>query len=217
MYQSYRDLLGTALWSALCELAPARHRGPRSVLLRQGDPATHVIVLTAGTTLITRRGLRGEPTLLAVRGAGELLGDLALLDGGTRSSTVTALQPCWLHIVPALEFTRFVEEHRLTATLLRHTIGRLREAEQIRVELATADVSTRIAAAVVRLAALSAFPPGDSVRIPLTQSELARLVGASRNTVVATLAHWRAQGWVATGSGLTVTDLAALRTLTTIM
>ena len=200
----------------MCQLAPANLRAPRDVLLRQGDPATHVLVLAAGTVLITRQGLRGQPTLLAVRGEGELLGDLALLEGGTRSATVIAMEPCRLHIVPALEFTRFVAEHQLVATLLRHTISRLREAEQIRVELATADVSIRLAATLVRLAALASAEPGDGFDIRLTQSELAQLIGASRNAVVIRLARWRAQGWVTTssGGGLTVTNLAALERLT---
>lgn len=200
----------------MCQLAPANLRAPHDVLLRQGDPATHVLALAAGTVLITRQGLRGQPTLLAVRGEGELLGDLALLEGGTRSATVIAMEPCRLHIVPALEFTRFVAEHQLVATLLRHTISRLREAEQIRVELATADVSIRLAATLVRLAALASAEPGDGFDIRLTQSELAQLIGASRNAVVVRLARWRAQGWVTTssGGGLTVTNLAALERLT---
>ena len=200
----------------LCQLAPANLRAPHDVLLRQGDPATHVLALAAGAVLITRRGLRGQPTLLAVRGAGELLGHLALLERGTRSATVIAMESCRLHIVPALEFTRFVAGHQLVATLLRHTIGRLREADQIRVELVTADVSIRLAAALVRLAAVSSAAPGDGVDIRLTQSELAQLIGASRNAVGATLARWRAQGWVTTSSsgGLTVTNLAALDRMT---
>jgi CRP-like cAMP-binding protein len=217
VYSSHRDLLGTVLWSRLCQLAPANYRGPRNVLLRQGDPATHVVALAAGAVLITRRGLQGQPTLLAVRGVGELLGDLALLDGGTRTASVTAMEPCRLHIVPATEFTRFVAEHQLMAALLRHTIGRLRETEQIRVELATADVSARLAAALARLIMASAAARDGSVSIRLTQSELARLIGASRNAVGSTLAEWRAQGWVTTfsGGGLTVRNVAALDRLTT--
>jgi CRP/FNR family cyclic AMP-dependent transcriptional regulator len=127
------------------------------------------------------------------------------------------MEPCRLHIVPAPEFTRFVAEHRLVATLLRHTIGRLRESEQIRVELATSTVSIRLAAALVRLTARSSPEPGGGVDIRLTQSELAQLIGASRNAVGITLARWRAQGWVTTsaGGGLTVANVAAIERLTT--
>jgi CRP-like cAMP-binding protein len=125
------------------------------------------------------------------------------------------MEPCRVHIVPALEFTQFVAEHGLTESLLRHTIGRLREIEQIRVELATADVSMRLAAALVRLA--SATEPNGEANIRLTQAELARLIGASRNAVGTTLAQWRAHGWVTTsaGGGLTVANVPALDRLTT--
>jgi CRP/FNR family transcriptional regulator, cyclic AMP receptor protein len=188
----------------LCELAPQRRWPSRTVLLRQGDPGTHVLVVTTGSAIVTRDGPDGDQVLLAVRGAGELYGELSVLGGGTRSCTVVAAEPCRVHVVLAKDFHRFVTTHDLLEPLLKHTIDRFREADEIRFELATAPVAGRLAAALLRLAA-------HGPRIPLTQQELAQLIGASRNAVGHTLALWRTQGWLTTSGGLVLTDLAALR------
>ncbi|WP_209513442.1 Crp/Fnr family transcriptional regulator [Streptomyces syringium] len=213
MYQSHRALLGDRLWTALLHLAPERPREARSLLLRQGDPATHVLVLCSGSVAVTRRDGRGQRTLLAVRGAGELLGELSLLDGGVRSATVIAAGPCRVHTVPAPDFEAFVSEHRLMHALTRHAVGRIRESEEIRQELATAPAPARLAAALLRLAEASGQPAVLPVHIGLTQEELAQLIGTSRNSVVHSLSPWRAEGWIraAPGGGLVLEHLDGLR------
>jgi len=170
------------------------------------------LVLASGSVAITARNPQGERILLAVRGSGELLGELAVLDKGDRSATVIATEPCAVHTVPALEFDRFVARHNLMVTLLHHAISRIRESEQIRLELATATVPIRLASALVRLAAPTGRFPTEPVRIQLTQEELAQLIGASRNAVVNALGPWRGQAWVSAtpGGGLIVHDVNAL-------
>jgi CRP/FNR family transcriptional regulator, cyclic AMP receptor protein len=147
--------------------------------------------------------------LLAMRGAGELCGELSVLDGGSRSCTVVAASPCRVFVVLAADFMRFVAENDLQPALLRHAVGRIRESDEIRLELATAPVAVRLASALTRLAAVSQASPR-GVPIALSQQELALLVGASRNAVGQALARWRANGWLTTRGGLVLTDLSAL-------
>lgn len=201
LYQSHRSLLGEDMWAALLRLVPERQRETRSVLLRQGDPATHVLVLCSGSAAVTRRDGHGQRTLLAVRGAGELLGELSLLDGGVRSATVIAAEPCRVHTVPAPTFETFINEYGALPALARHAVGRIRESEEIRQELATASVAARLASALLRLAIASQGPADRPVVIRLTQEELAQLIGASRNSVVQALAPWRSAGWIRTAPG----------------
>lgn len=213
MYQPHRALLGEELWAELRKLAPEQCRPARSVLLRQGDPGTHVMALHTGSVMITVRAEHGEQTLISVRAAGEVLGDLAVLDGQPRTATVIAAETCRVHVVPAPEFLRFVEKHALHSALLRQSIGRLRAAERINIELATAPVAVRLACALVRLATISAARPRSALQIILTQEELAQLIGASRNAVGSALKVWRDHGWVRTapGGGLFLENLEALR------
>lgn len=212
MYRPHAQVLGEGLWSQLKELAPLRMRPARSVLLREGDPGTHVLLLCHGSAAVTLTAGSGERTLLAVRGAGELLGELAVLDSQPRTASVFAAENCGVHVIPAAEFLGFVEQHALLAPLLRHAIARVREADAVRLELATAPVPVRLASALSRLceaATLSA----PCVTVRLTQTELSQLIGASRNAVGAALKPWREHGWMETtsGGGLRIHNISAIQ------
>ncbi|GAA2107351.1 Crp/Fnr family transcriptional regulator [Kitasatospora saccharophila] len=205
-------LFGERLWEKLCALAPPRHRKTRSVLLIQDAPGTHVLALASGSVAVTRRDETGRRTMLAVRGAGDLLGELAVLTEGSRSATVIAVEPCTIHIVPAPEFHAFIDEHRLLQVLMRHTVGQVQQSDQIRQELATASVPIRLVAALLRLAESTAHPVRGLVRIRLSQDEIAQLIGCSRNSVVEALRPLRVRGLVqAHARELVVADLAGLR------
>lgn len=212
MYQPHIKVIGEPLWELLRTFAPQRVRPARSVLLRQGDPATHVILLGSGSVLIMLAGSGGERTLLAVRGAGELLGELAVLDDKPRTATVIAAESCHVHIVPAPDFLEFVNTHDLLTPLLRHAITRVRESEVVRFELATASVPVRLASALSRLVEAASAPTlGHAIR--LTQAELSQMIGASRNAVGMALKPWREQGWVrtASGGGLLICNIHAIQ------
>lgn len=213
VYQPHLHVIGEALWARLRSLAPQRIRPARSVLLRQGDPATHVVLLESGSALIILAGDDGARTLLAVRGSGELLGELAVLDDEPRTATVVAAEACRIHIIPAAAFLSFVEEHDLLAPLLRHAITRVRESEAVRLELATASVAVRLASALSRLVDAAASASASEFSVGLTQAELSQMIGASRNAVGAALKPWREEGWVCTasGGGLLVRNIRAIQ------
>jgi CRP-like cAMP-binding protein len=212
MYQPHVSVIGDDLWSQLCQLAPVRVRPARSVLLRQGDPGTHVILLVSGSTLITLTGSYGERTLLAVRGSGELLGELAVLDSQPRTASVIAAEDCRVHVIPAPDFLAFVKRHDLQAALLRHAIARVREAETVRLEMATSAVPVRLASALGRLLQ-AASVGGAEYLVRLTQLELSQLIGASRNAVGTALKPWRERGWLVTeaAGGLIIRDITSIQ------
>ncbi|MGW4759415.1 Crp/Fnr family transcriptional regulator [Streptomyces chartreusis] len=212
MYQPHVTVIGKQLWSQLRDLAPRRVRPARSVLLRQGDPGTHVILLDSGSTLVTLTGQGGERTLLAVRGAGELLGELAVLDSQPRTASVIAAETCYVHVIPAADFLVFVDKYDMLAPLLRHAIARVREAETVRLEMATAPVALRLASALDRLLQAASTAGGEYI-VRLTQTELSQMIGASRNAVGAALRPWRERGWLATeaAGGLVVRDIVSIR------
>ncbi|MFD7256217.1 Crp/Fnr family transcriptional regulator [Streptomyces sp. NPDC059874] len=204
-------MIGESLWSQLRGLAPTRVRPARSVLLRQGDPGTHVVLLASVSTLVTLTGPNGERALLAVRGPGELLGELAVLDAQPRLATVIAAESCRVHLIPAPEFLSFAESNGLLNPLLRHAIARVRESAAVRLELATACVPVRLAGALSRLVdAASTHRPAVSVK--LTQEELSQMIGASRNAVGSAIKPWREEGWLETdpGGGLLIHDITSI-------
>lgn len=187
------------------------------------DPGWVAVLLQGRVKACSYRELGGE-TLLAVRGPGALLGEVAAIDGLPRSATVTALEPVRALAVTADEFMAFLQMHgRISILIMRMLCQRWRDADRKRVEFGMFDATGRVAQRLVELAErfgvpydsrTGAAPEGESVQITLnlSQEELAGWVGASREAVSKALRTLRRHGWIETGRRrLIVHDLQALR------
>ncbi|MER7769589.1 cyclic nucleotide-binding domain-containing protein [Kitasatospora sp. NPDC096140] len=89
--QTLCHLMGHGVWTDMLEDAFERRHPIGATLLRQGEPGTHVLALLAGVAKVCRRERNGDVRLLAFRGPGELLGEVAVLDDGARSASVHAI------------------------------------------------------------------------------------------------------------------------------
>lgn len=172
-----------AAWRAIQEMGVPRRHGPKTVLLRQGDRGTHVFLLMHGNVKVVRSDRDGGELLLAIREPVDLLGELAVLDSGRRSATVSTITPCLTYAIAAERFIRIVQEFKLYDFLIRRGIQRLREAEEIRADRATLSAGPLVARTLLRLAT--------GPEVPLTQQELASATGLSRSAVTAELAGLR--------------------------
>ncbi|MFE6748731.1 Crp/Fnr family transcriptional regulator [Kitasatospora purpeofusca] len=210
--QTLRHLMGEARWSAMLSGAHVRRHPLGSTLLRQGDPGTHVLALLDGVAKVVRRKPDGGLTLLAFRGPGEVLGEVAVLDGIVRMADVEAIGQCTVAVVSSTEFLRFVAEQQLYPVIVRYALGRLRESDVAR---GGGDVVARLAAVLVFLAELSGGAPGvgvpAEVSLALTREELAQYLRVSRNTISADLAALRPMGVECGRRRIVVGDLSALR------
>lgn len=200
-------------WGSLVSAGAPRTYEPGSTMLRQGDTATHVLLLLAGRVRVSRVAADGTVLVLAVRGPGELLGEMAVLGDDDRSATVTAIDRCGTRSIPAARFVGLVRSLGLEGELLRHAMRRIREGEELRAELAALPAGQRIVHALMRLG----VPLTDarvSVDVGLDQTELGQATGLSRSTVAAELARLREQGLIVTARRrIVVTDVRALREL----
>ncbi|WP_155884548.1 Crp/Fnr family transcriptional regulator [Actinomadura flavalba] len=181
---------------------------PGAVLLRQGDPPSHVLHLSAGRVKVTRLNSDGSTLLLAVRGPGELLGEIAVLGGTGRSATVTAVDPCRARTLPADRFRVLVREIGAEGELLARAMRRMLESEAWRAETAALPAGPRVVRALLRLAG-----PGDGrLEVPLGQAELGLAAGLARGVVAAELAVLRKAGLVVTERRrVLIADAARLR------
>lgn len=186
------------------------------VLLREGDPAETVHLLVDGCVKVISEPPKGRPAVLAVRGAGSLIGELAALDGDVRSATVVACSrsPVWTRELPTEHFNAVLSRDSVAMSVVTTAVtGKLRSSTRRRIDMAQPPVR-RLARVLVELVEEhgTALKPGVYVvAVHLTQVELASLIGMHESTVFRLFSRWRRQGVLESGAPLVVKNLPVLR------
>lgn len=202
-------------WRELTGLGLPLVFGPGDVLMRQGDVADRVLLLTAGRVKVSLVDAEGHSMLLAVRGPGQVLGDITVIDGARRSATVSAIDECEASAVPREPFLAALHAMGLHGDLVRFAMRLLRESEVLRLELATLKAGPRVLRGLLRLA-VAATPDANTVDIGLSQAEFGEAIGLSRASVADKLAELRSVGLVSTRrERIVITDLPGLRSRAT--
>lgn len=184
-------------------------------LFHKGQEAGDVVFIRDGRLKVCGATAEGREFVLAFRGPGELVGELAALDGEPRLATLVPLEPMEGIVVARGEFRRFLAEHpRAALSLMSLLARRLRDADAKRIEFAALDTLGRVASRLLELCDRFGEPEGDAIDItlPLSQEELAGWTGSSLESVGKALATMRGLGWVETRRRrFRVLDEAALR------
>jgi len=172
---------------------------PRGELLfHEGDEAHDLYVIVEGRIAITTHASDGRPSTVAVLEAGGLFGELGLFDGHPRSADARALADTRVVAVRYDDVRRVLDERpELLWIIVRILALRLRATDEALADAVFLDVPARTAKRLLELAG-----DGDEVVIPMTQEELAALIGASRERVNKALAMFTRLGWIEpTGRG----------------
>jgi CRP-like cAMP-binding protein len=184
--------------------------------MREGGRPDYVVLVLNGLAKVTAESDNGYTSVLALRGPGELVGELSCLDGTVRSATVTAIERVEGVTVAAEAFLRLLEGHAaLTLSVLRSVVARLRDSDALRAEHgarpATAMLARVLLETAIRHGVEAAEPPG-ALEVRMNQQELAGAAGISRESVVRCLRDMQTEGLVSAGRGRTlVRDLHGLR------
>lgn len=189
---------------------------PRSErILEAGSAGDDVVLVLSGRVRLVAYSGDQREVMLAIRGPGELIGDMAALGAQRRTASAIALDEVEAGFLHGDEFRTYLHEHPAAAlVLIRMLVRRLAEADRDRVALATQDSVGRVARRLLDLAADHGVPTkgGTRIELTLTQDELARWTGATRETVSRALRLMRRLGWVSTDHRtITVLDQAALQ------
>jgi CRP/FNR family cyclic AMP-dependent transcriptional regulator len=173
----------------------------RKELIAEGAQADDVFLLFDAVAEVTRQSSK-EPALLALRVGGDIVGEMVVIGGGTRSATVTVRSGDLTVAVPGRRFKEIIEEYPDAMKLLYSMIsGRLRESDQRRADFRACSVLQRVARELVRLAdqrgrtsdAGTGRP--STLTVPgITQQDLAGLVGAGVSTVQGALSNLKSRG-----------------------
>jgi CRP/FNR family cyclic AMP-dependent transcriptional regulator len=192
-----------------------RHYPRGTALFHERQPGDRVMVVLSGTVKLCSVSEDGREVLLALRGPGDLLGELGALDGRPRSASAIALEEVEALVMPAADFKSFLEGHpRAAVVILEMLATRLRDADRKRIEFAAQDSMSRVAARIVELSESFGEEGDGEIRIdlPISQEELAGWTGCSRDSVVKALQSMRGLGWIDTERRrIIVHDLNAVR------
>lgn len=185
------------------------------VVMHQGDPGDALHIVEKGRLKVFVYGESGSETLLSIVGPGECFGELALLDGEPRSANVQALEAAETVLVRRSDFLGLLRAHpETTVRLLTALTTKIRQLTDTVSDLAFLDLEGRLAK---RLLELSEHYGSDvdgaaQIEVPLTQEDLAAMVGATRASVNKLLGWYEDRHLIArNGRRITITDPDRLR------
>jgi CRP/FNR family transcriptional regulator, cyclic AMP receptor protein len=200
--------------TALAELMRRRRYRRNEVIFHQDDVGDSLHVVASGAVKIVLPSAEGDEAIIATLKPGDFFGELALLDGSPRSTTATALEQTETLALPRDEFQRLLAtDPALVTALLRALAGELRRLTGHVEELHFLDLAGRLSMRLVRLA--RGVDPAAKGRVelnwPFTQSDLAAMIGGTRQSVNKLLSVLEEDGLVQIDrETLVINDLSAL-------
>lgn len=179
---------------ALRESANVQNYAKGSDLFTEGDIASELFVVVEGRIAIATRATDGRETLVAVMEPGGLFGELGAFDSEPRSADARALVDSQVIAIPYEAVRKeFEKRPELLWLIVRLLAQRLRATDEALADSVFLDVPARTAKRLLELAG-----DREEFQLPITQEDLAGLVGASRERVNKALAMFTRLGWIET-------------------
>ncbi len=186
-------------------------------IITVAQPGDMVYILQDGTVKIYVDQLDGSEVILAFLGPGDTFGEMSMVDSAGRSANVVALEECTCLMMDRGAFHQCLKSVKgLSYNLVRLMSRRLRLANEQIQALSTLDVRGRVARQLLAFAQQygKAEEPMKGVTIPLrlTQTDVAALVGASRERVNQVIVDFKDSGFISVDPShrFTVLDIEAL-------
>jgi CRP/FNR family cyclic AMP-dependent transcriptional regulator len=169
------------------------------VIFHHGDPGGLLYIISQGKVKISHSTQDGHEALLAILGAGDFFGELALLDDSPRSATAEALETTDTLTLHREDFRHYLKNNPDFALHLLQTMANhIRRLNSQLSDIFFLDLAGRLARTLLRLADEHGKVVNGCTMIdlPLTQTDLAEMTGATRVSINKTLGRFRRSGWV---------------------
>ena len=196
-----RDLLSTIEFfkgfdaeslDAVIASAEVRSFGRGGVLFTENHEANELFVVTSGRIAIANRSVDGRESVVALMERGDLFGEMPLFDGRARSAEGRALETSDVIAIPYAPLKQIYDERpQLLWNVVEMLANRLRNTDEQLADSVFLDVTGRTAKRLLELAGTA-----DEFSLPITQEELAGMVGASRERVNKAIASFVKLGWI---------------------
>jgi CRP/FNR family cyclic AMP-dependent transcriptional regulator len=201
---------------ALAAAAQPHRWSAGETIFQRGDPGDWLLAVETGRIRVSLGTASGRELVLRQAGPGEILGELALFDAEPRSADATAAEATTGHILTRAAFRQLAARHpALNEAALAHLSAMLRETTGQLESIALYQLRARVARFFLfALTQLNGddIPDGAALHLPVTQGELAAMLGASRPKVNRVLQDFRDEGvLIDEGAGVWRCTTALLR------
>jgi CRP-like cAMP-binding protein len=202
---------------AVAEYAVSKKFPARRQIFHKGDQGTEAYAIVSGRLKVVTESSDGKEAILSIMEPGEVFGEVAMLCGGRRSATVQTLERSELLVLHRRDLLAVFDKHpAIAVSCLAALAERLVRITETMEDVMFRGLPSRLARRLLALADAYGEEQGDDVRIDLrlSQSELAGMVGTSRESVNKQIKTWEREGWVSHDRGEVVLhDRAALEEL----
>ncbi len=185
------------------------------ILFQREDDGQALFIVESGGVRIYFPGVQGSDLTLAVFGPGDFFGELSLLDGRPRSASAVATLDTLVLALERSDFIALLTSRPAAALSVLEVVSwRLRDADEMASDLAFLDVGARLAKKLLDLAGShgKTVPSGTLLDLPLTQEELANMIGVTRESVNRNLGEFRRLGLMSNqGRKFVILDPEGLR------
>jgi len=185
------------------------------VLFRKGSEGTVLYIIKKGRIKIVLPSRAGDEVILVIFSETDFFGEMALLDSISRSADAIALEACELLVLSGSDFLTFLMKNKSAIQAVLASLSmRLRKTDDHLEDTCFLNISARFAKKLIELA--ETYNPGDSngllIDLDLTQSDLASMIGATRESVNKELRLLREKGLITTrGNRIQITNVERLK------
>jgi CRP/FNR family transcriptional regulator, cyclic AMP receptor protein len=200
----------------LAAFAHVKRFAAGETIFDMGEPGSSMMAIAEGTVRVELATSGGKDVILAELRAGDVFGEIALLDGGDRSASVRSTSNSTLVVLERRALLDVLQRHpEFSIRLIELLCRRVRRSDERMMEVAFMDLPQRLARLLLRLSVASpASIEAPQSRLSLSQSELARMIGNTRENVNRCLRKWQEGGLVDLKDGwLVLRNRSALSSL----
>ena len=191
----FSDLAPDAL-DQLCRYAQPTSLKRGATLFAKGDPGHSLYAVISGTVKISVSSPDGRNAILNLIGAGEVFGEMSVLDGRVRSADAIANTNCEILVIDRRDFLPFVHSQpALAMKFIELLCGRLRWTSDQVEQIILQDLPGRLASALLGLTEKRKLENA-SRTIAITQQEISEMVGMTRESINKQLRAWAARDWL---------------------
>jgi CRP/FNR family cyclic AMP-dependent transcriptional regulator len=166
-----------------------------SIIMAAGDPTESLYIILAGRLKVMMSDAEGKEVILSLLSAGEIFGEMGLIDDAPRSASVVAIEPCELLVITRRDFKKcMAESTEMAMAVMRGLVRRLREADRKIGSLALLDVYGRVARLLLDMAETVDGQKMVTKRLP--KQDIAKMIGASREMVSRVMKDLQTGGYI---------------------